>query len=101
MWPGFGENLRVLKWIAARCDGKAEAVETPIGFVPRKQDLDINGLDMDTSTIETLLSIDPAAWRQEVDAIGKYLDEYGSRVPSALREELKSVAKRLEAANAA
>ncbi len=101
MWPGFGENLRVLKWIADRCEGKAEAVETPIGLVPRKQDLDVSGLNMDASTLETLLSIDPAAWRQEVDAIGKYLDEYGSRVPSQLREELQSVAKRLEAANAA
>jgi phosphoenolpyruvate carboxykinase (GTP) len=101
MWPGFGENLRVLKWIADRCDGNAEAIETPIGLVPRKQDLDTSGLNMDSSTLETLLSIDPAAWRQEVDAIGAYLDEFGSRVPSELREELKGVAKRLEAANAA
>ena len=101
MWPGFGENLRVLRWIADRCEGKAEAIETPIGFVPRKQDLDINGLDMDASTLETLLSIDPAAWRQEVDAIGKYLDEFGSRVPSQLRDELTGVAKRLQPPNAA
>lgn len=100
MWPGFGENLRVLRWIADRCEGKAEAVETPIGFVPRKQDLDVSGLNMDSATLETLLSIDGAAWRQEVDAIGKYLDEYGSRVPSQLREELKVVAKKLESANA-
>ena len=101
MWPGFGENLRVLKWIADRVDGKVGAIETAIGLVPGKQDLDVSGLDMDSSTLETLLSIDPAAWRQEVDAIGKYLDEYGSRVPSQLREELKGVAKRLEEANAA
>lgn len=101
MWPGFGENLRVLRWIADRCEGKAQALETPIGFVPRKQDLDVSGLDMDASTLETLLSIDGAAWRQEVDAISKYLDEFGSRVPSQLRDELKSVAKRLESANAA
>lgn len=101
MWPGFGENLRVLKWVADRCDGKAEAIETPIGLLPRKQDLDTSGLDMDAATLETLLSIDPAAWRQEVDAIGAYLDEFGSRVPSQLREELKGVAKRLEAVNAA
>lgn len=101
MWPGFGENLRVLRWIADRCDGKAPAIETPIGFVPRKHDLDISGLDMDPATLETLLSIDSAAWRQEIDAIGNYLDEFGSRVPTQLREELKSVAKRLETANAA
>jgi phosphoenolpyruvate carboxykinase (GTP) len=101
MWPGFGENLRVLKWIADRCDGRVDAIETPIGLVPRKQDLDVSGLDLDSSTLETLLSIDPAAWRQEIDAIGKYLDEFGSRVPGQLREELKGVAKRLESANAA
>ena len=101
MWPGFGENLRVLRWITDRCEGKVDALETPIGFVPRKQDLDISGLDMDISTLETLLSIDAGAWRQEVDAISKYLDEFGSRVPGQLREELKGVAKRLEAANAA
>jgi phosphoenolpyruvate carboxykinase (GTP) len=101
MWPGFGENLRVLRWIADRCDGKVGAIETPIGFVPRKEDLDIKGLDMDPATLETLLSIDGNAWRQEVDAIGKYLDEFGSRVPGELRDELKGVAQRLESANAA
>lgn len=95
MWPGFGENLRVLRWIADRCEGKVDAIETPIGLLPRKQDLDISGLDMDPSSLETLLSIDASAWRQEVDAIGKYLDEFGSRVPAQLREELKDVAQRL------
>jgi len=95
MWPGFGENLRVLRWIADRCEGKVDATETPIGFLPRKHDLDISGLDMDPSALDTLLSIDAGAWRQEVDAIGKYLDEFGSRVPSQLRDELKGVAQRL------
>jgi phosphoenolpyruvate carboxykinase (GTP) len=95
MWPGFGENLRVLRWIADRCEGKVDAVETPIGYLPRKGDLDIGGLNMDTVTLDTLLSIDAAAWRQEVDAIGKYLDGYGSRVPPQLRQELQSVARRL------
>ena len=100
MWPGFGENLRVLRWIADRCEGKVDALDTPIGFLPRQQDLDISGLDMDPSALDTLLSIDASAWRQEVDAIGKYLDEFGSRVPSQLRDELKGVAQRLEAAKA-
>jgi phosphoenolpyruvate carboxykinase (GTP) len=100
MWPGFGENLRVLRWIADRCEGKVDAIETPIGLLPRKQDLDTSGLHMDPSALETLLSIDAGAWRQEVDAIGKYLDEFGSRVPQQLREELKAVARRLDAAEA-
>jgi phosphoenolpyruvate carboxykinase (GTP) len=98
MWPGFGENLRVLRWIADRCEGKAGAVETPIGFLPRKGDLDISGLDMDGATLDTLLSIDSTAWRQEIEAIGKYLDEFGGRVPPQLREQLKGVSQRLEAA---
>jgi phosphoenolpyruvate carboxykinase (GTP) len=100
LWPGFGENLRVLRWIADRCEGKVEAIETPIGFLPRKQDLDISGLDMDPSALDTLLSVDDGAWRQEVDAIGKYLDEFGGRVPQQLRDELKGVAQRLDGAKA-
>jgi len=95
MWPGFGENLRVLRWIADRCEGKAGAAETPIGFVPRKEDLDTQGLDVDAETLDTLLSVDKAAWRQEIEAIGKYLDEFGGRVPARLREEQQAAAKRL------
>ena len=99
MWPGFGENLRVLRWIADRCEGKVDATETPIGLLPRKQDLDISGLDMEPSALDMLLSIDAGAWREEVDAIDKYLDQFGNRVPSRLRDELRGVAQRLERAN--
>src|ERR1044071_7516821 len=95
MWPGYGENLRVLRWITDRCDGRVEAQETPIGFVPRRQDIDIGGLNIDAATLETLLSVDPVAWRHEVESIGKYLDEFRERVPAKLREELKEVEKRL------
>jgi phosphoenolpyruvate carboxykinase (GTP) len=95
MWPGYGENLRVLRWITDRCDGRVEAQDTPIGFVPRKQDLEVTGLNLDAATMDTLLSVDPVAWRHEVESIGKYLDEFRERVPAKLREELKEVAKRL------
>jgi phosphoenolpyruvate carboxykinase (GTP) len=95
MWPGYGENLRVLRWITDRCDGRIEAQETPIGFVPRKQDLDVSGLNLDAATLDTLLSVDPVAWRHEVESIGKYLDEFRERVPAKLREELRDVAQRL------
>src|SRR5690606_34086391 len=94
IWPGYGENLRVLRWIADRCEGKAGASETPIGYVPRKEDLDLRGLDIDAAAVDTLLSIDAAAWRQEIEAIGKYLDEFGDRVPAKLREEQRAVAAR-------
>jgi len=95
MWPGYGENLRVLGWIADRCEGKVGAVDTPIGYVPRREDIDVRGLDLDAATLDTLLSVEQAAWRQEVEAIGKYLDEFRDRVPAKLREELRAVAARL------
>jgi phosphoenolpyruvate carboxykinase (GTP) len=95
MWPGYGENLRVLRWVTDRCDGRVEAQDTPIGFVPRKHDLDVTGLNIDAATVDTLLSVDPIAWRHELESIGKYLDEFRERVPAKLREELRDVQKRL------
>ena len=85
----------MLRWIADRCDGRVEAQDTPIGFVPRQQDLDVTGLNVDSATLETLLSVDPVAWRHEVESIGKYLDEFRERVPAKLREELRDVERRL------
>ena len=98
MWPGFGENLRVLRWIADRCENQVGAVDTPIGFVPRTEDIDTQGLNVDRATLETLLSVDIGAWRQEIDAIGKYLDEFGARVPAKLRDEQQAAARRLSGA---
>lgn len=95
MWPGFGENLRVLRWIADRCEGKASAVETAIGYLPAARDLDVSGLKLDEEALKTLLSIDPVSWRQEIESIGKYLDDFKEHVPAKLREELRGVAERL------
>jgi phosphoenolpyruvate carboxykinase (GTP) len=95
MWPGFGENLRVLRWIAERCEGKVDAVETPIGYVPRKEDLDLKGLSLGGETLDALLAIDPAAWRQEMESIGRYLDEFRDRVPAELRDEHRAVVQGL------
>lgn len=95
MWPGYGENLRVLQWIAARCEDHAEALETPIGYLPRPSDLDTRGLNIDAATMETLLSVDRGAWRQEIESIGKYLDSFQARVPAELRREQQSAARRL------
>jgi phosphoenolpyruvate carboxykinase (GTP) len=95
MWPGFGENLRVLEWILDRCAGKGAAVETPIGFLPTAQALDRKGLEVDDATMEKLLSIDRAQWRAEVRDIGGYLDEFGDRAPQALKDEVAKVAKAL------
>jgi phosphoenolpyruvate carboxykinase (GTP) len=95
LWPGYGENLRVLAWIIERCKGKAGGVDTPIGAVPAKGALDFRGLGLDENTVKELVAVEPAAWRHEADEIGKYLEGYGTRLPQALRDELAELKKRL------
>jgi phosphoenolpyruvate carboxykinase (GTP) len=95
LWPGFGDNLRVLRWIADRCDERVSALETPIGYVPRKEDLDLSGLKLDGAAVDALLAVDAPVWRKETEAISKYLDQFGDRVPEALRTELKEITARL------
>ena len=95
MWPGFGDNLRVLQWIIDRCAGRAEALDTPIGLLPRREDLDLRGLESLNGALDTLLAVDTAGWRSEVAEIGQYLDSYGDRVPEALRVEYAKLTARL------
>jgi len=97
LWPGFGENLRVLEWIIARCSGTGDARETAIGFVPRPADLDVDGLELDRSALAELLDIDLAGWQHELDGIGTYLDSFGARLPGRLRAEQRRVAEAIEA----
>ena len=87
LWPGFGENLRVLRWIIDRCDNRVAGVETPIGILPDPKDIDVSGLDVAADTMETLLSIDAAQWRDEMDSVGQYLAGFGDRLPDDLRQE--------------
>jgi len=96
LWPGFGDNLRVLSWVIDRCEGRAKAHETPIGLLPHKEDLDLKGLNLPESSLHQLLDLDRAAWHEEIDAIGKYLDEFGSRTPAALRAECARVKQALK-----
>jgi phosphoenolpyruvate carboxykinase (GTP) len=95
LWPGYGENLRVLRWVLDRCEGKVSAQETPIGYLPRIQDLDLNGLSITREAMDALLTLDKLAWQKEVEAISRYLDEFGAKVPEALREELRKTSDRL------
>jgi phosphoenolpyruvate carboxykinase (GTP) len=95
LWPGFGDNLRVLEWIVDRCSGKAGAQETAIGHLPRPSDLDLAGLDLAPGALEQLLSVQADEWRAEAADIEKYLDEYGNRTPTALREQVKALRARL------
>jgi phosphoenolpyruvate carboxykinase (GTP) len=95
LWPGFGENLRVLRWIIDRCEGRVGAAETPIGYLPEVGDIDLRGLDVSPDTLRQLLAVDPAQWRTEMTAIGEYLDTFGSRLPERLRAEQRKVTQAL------
>ncbi|MSR15665.1 MAG: phosphoenolpyruvate carboxykinase (GTP) [Gammaproteobacteria bacterium] len=95
MWPGYGDNMRVLKWIVERCEGRADALKTPIGSVPHFDSLDMGGLDLTRATIDALLAIDPEIWTQEVDEIAKYLDSFGERVPAALMRQVARIKSEL------
>ncbi len=95
MWPGFGENLRVLRWIIDRCEDRVGAIETAIGLLPNPQDIDTQGLDISVATMAALTSIDKEQWQTEMNAIGEYLDSYGARLPDALRQEQQRVVAEL------
>jgi phosphoenolpyruvate carboxykinase (GTP) len=95
LWPGFGENLRVLRWIIDRCKGTAEARETAIGHLPNSADLDVQGLELGPGALEELLTVDPKLWQQELAGIGEYLRGFGDRVPQSLTAELKSTLDRV------
>ena len=88
LWPGFGENLRVLRWIIDRSTGRVGAHETPIGYLPHVDDIDRTGLDIEQNAMRELTSIDERQWQKEMNAIETYFNEFGDRLPAALREEL-------------
>ncbi|MCH8867646.1 MAG: phosphoenolpyruvate carboxykinase (GTP) [Proteobacteria bacterium] len=95
LWPGFGENLRVLRWIIDRCEQRVGAKETPIGYLPEPGDIDIEGLDIDADAMHALTRIDTQQWQVEIESIGKYFDSFGDRLPAALRQEQQRIAKEL------
>ena len=98
LWPGFGENLRVLRWIMERCEDRAEARETPIGFLPKPSDIDTSGLDIADETMDALLSVNVEQWREEMDSVGEYLESYGDRLPEILRQEHAEIVENLKKA---
>ncbi len=98
LWPGYGENSRVLKWIFERCDNAAGAVETPIGRVPAPGDLDMKGIDVPAANLEKLLSVDTAGWRAETPLIRQHFEKFGSRLPQGLGDEVAALEKRLQEA---
>jgi phosphoenolpyruvate carboxykinase (GTP) len=99
LWPGFGDNSRVLKWVLERVAGTGEAVDTPIGRVPTPEALDTTGLDLDDAALARLLDVDAESWRQEVPLIEDHYQFIGERLPDELRDELRELEKRLAAAD--
>ena len=98
MWPGFGDNMRVLLWILDRCEGKVDAKETPIGYVPNVEDIDIEGLDdVTTDTLSELLNVDKKVWSDEAADIEQFYDStFGDKLPKELRESLKVLKEKLK-----
>jgi len=95
LWPGFGENLRVLDWIVRRCQNRAEARETPIGHIPASDALDVEGLDLGNEVVEKLLSIPAEDWKAELREIKEFFDTFGDRLPQEMWNEYRALGYRL------
>jgi phosphoenolpyruvate carboxykinase (GTP) len=95
LWPGFGENLRVLRWVVERCRGGGGAGESPIGYVPRPGDLDRHGLDLPEATLAELLRVDREGWRATVAGQSEFFEKFGDRLPGGIRDEQEALARRL------
>ena len=95
MWPGFGDNLRVLNWILDRCEGKASAKETAIGYLPNPSDINVEGLKIDEATLENLLSVDKSVWKDEIANQKEFFAKFGDDLPEGIKEELAKLEARL------
>ena len=98
IWPGFGDNMRVLMWILDRCEGKVDADITPIGYIPKAEDICIEGLtDVSLETIKELLTVDKASWLEDIENIKTFYAQVGDRVPQTMYDELAALEARLKA----
>jgi phosphoenolpyruvate carboxykinase (GTP) len=99
LWPGFGENSRVLAWIFRRCEGSAEAVETPVGLVPPvgERGINIDNLDVDEGTLAKLLEVNPEEWREQLPQMREHYARFGEQLPQELRDQLDELERRLAA----
>lgn len=96
IWPGFGDNMRVLNWIIDRCEGKADANETAIGYVPNADDIDLEGLDFSKEQLRSILEVDNSLWRSETAGIEEFYAKFGDRLPKALHDELDTLKANLK-----
>jgi phosphoenolpyruvate carboxykinase (GTP) len=95
LWPGFGENSRVLKWVIERLEGRGSAVETPIGLIPSADALDLTDLDTPVSDVEEALRVDEAEWRAEIPQVVEWFEKFGDKLPGVLWAELDALKARL------
>lgn len=95
IWPGFGDNLRVLEWILKRCEGEVGAKETAIGYVPNADDINLEGLDLDKATLESILEVDNDVWAEEAKGIEEFYGRFGDKLPQELRDQLNALKDRL------
>ncbi|MGI5958636.1 MAG: phosphoenolpyruvate carboxykinase (GTP) [Massiliimalia sp.] len=95
IWPGFGDNMRVLMWIAARCKGEVDAVETAIGYEPKPEDINLEGLDIDIDVVKGLLNVDKDLWKEEAKGIREFYGKFGSKLPAELMHQLDALEERL------
>lgn len=93
IWPGFGDNLRVVEWILKRCEGKVDAKETAIGYVPYADDINLEGTDVSKETLESILAIDNAKWAKEAEGVEEFYKKFGDKLPEELREQLAILQK--------
>ncbi len=96
LWPGFGENSRVLKWVVERLEGRGGAVETPIGFCPTPEAVDIDGLDLSEADLKAALEVDPEEWAAEIPLIESWFARFGDKLPTVLWAELDALKQRLD-----
>jgi phosphoenolpyruvate carboxykinase (GTP) len=97
LWPGFGENSRVIAWVFRRCEGTGEAAQTPIGNVPAAGAIETDGLDVSDEDMAELTRVDPAEWKDELPSMHEHFAQFGDRLPEALRAQLQGLEQRLDA----
>ena len=96
LWPGYGENARVLKWMLERIEGKAAATETPIGAVPAPNAITLDGINVSRETMSELLRVEPADWAKEHADVGEFFKKFGDRLPNEITEEHNRLGQRLQ-----
>ncbi len=101
LWPGYGENVRALKWMLERIEGRAEATDTPIGCVPTPESLTLDGLNIAPGTLDELLRVNSSDWAEEEQSVGEFFKKFGDRLPAPLRQEHQALAARLSRATVA